>query len=291
MHVPVMVAEVLEYLAPGPGMVVLDATCGLGGHARAMAERGATVIACDRDELSLGRAKEDASALGDRIRFRKAAFAELDGALAAEGIKQLDGLLADLGVSRYQLTASERGFSLMNDGPLDMRMDQTQTLTAAEIVNYESEKTLADLIYQFGEERRSRQIARAIVRARPILTTGHLAKVIEQAAHRTSKLHPATQTFMALRIAVNGEMEQLDALLGAIPRLVKPGGRAAVITFMSLEDRKVKLSFQALEKSGRARILTRHVVRPAEAEIRRNAPSRSAKLRAVEIEESDGGPT
>ena len=152
--------------------------------------------------------------------------------LAAEGVSQVDGLLADLGVSKYQLTEGERGFSLMADGPLDMRMTREQGRTAADIVNFEAEKQLADLIYGWGEERRSRKIARAIVRARPISTTGQLAKLIEGVVPRTGKLHPATQTFMALRIAVNREMEELDALLAAIPSLVKPGGRAVIITFM-----------------------------------------------------------
>jgi 16S rRNA (cytosine1402-N4)-methyltransferase len=171
----------------------------------------------------------------------------------------------------------------MAEGPLDMRMDRSQPETAAEIVNFESEKALADLIYKFGEERRSRKIARAIVRGRPVRTTGQLAKLIEEAVPRTQKIHPATQTFMALRIAVNREWEQLDALLDAIPKLVKPGGRAVVITFMSLEDRRVKRAFQEMARAGRVRILTRHVVRPSEEEVARNAPSRSAKLRAVEL--------
>ncbi len=294
MHVPVMVAEVMEYLAPRAGAVILDATCGLGGHTRALAEAGATVIACDRDLESLERARETTVEFAERIRFHQATFAQIGETLAALKIKQLDGLLADLGVSRYQLTSGERGFSLMSDGPLDMRMDRshgsTQGRTAAEIVNYESEKELADLIYRLGEERRSRQIARAIVRARPITTTGHLAKVILEAAHRTGKIHPATQTFMALRIAVNQENEQLDALLDAIPKVVRPGGRVVILTFMSVEDRTVKRRFQAMAKDGIARILTRHVVRPAEEELRANPPSRSAKLRAVEIEESYGDP-
>lgn len=289
MHYPVMVGECLEYLAPKPGMVILDATAGLGGHTRAIAAAGATVIACDRDAESLERARENTREFAERIRFHQATFAQLGGVLAAKSITQLDGLLADLGVSRYQLTAGERGFSLMEDGPLDMRMDRSQQRTAADIVNYESEKELADLIFKLGEERRSRKIARAIVRARPITTTGQLAKLIEQAAPRTSKLHPATQTFMALRIAVNGEQEELDALLGAAPGMVKPGGRVVIVTFMSLEDRKVKQSFQALAREGRARILTRHVVRPAEEEIRANPASRSAKLRAVEMIEGGHG--
>jgi 16S rRNA (cytosine1402-N4)-methyltransferase len=207
----------------------------------------------------------------------------MEETLAVEGISQLDGLLADLGVSRYQLTGSERGFSLMADGPLDMRMSRGEGQTAADLVNYESEGNLANLIYRLGEERRSRQIARAIVRARPIKTTLQLAKLIEGVAPRTGKIHPATQTFMALRMAVNGELEELDALLALIPRLVQRGGRAVIITFMSIEDRKVKQSFQAMAKAGQIRLLNRHVVRPSEEEIRKNPPSRSAKLRALEL--------
>jgi len=285
MHVPVMLRECLEYLAIRPDGVYLDATCGLGGHTGAIARQLTTglVLACDRDAESLEIAKQNTADCASRIRFHNLSFSLVGEALAAEGISQLDGLLADLGVSRYQLTEGERGFSLMADGPLDMRMDRSQGQTAADIVNYESEKQLADLIFQLGEERRSRRIARAIVRARPIATTGQLAKLIENTAPRTGKLHPATQTFMALRIAVNQENQELDALLDSIPRLLKPGGRAVVLTFMSLEDRKVKHGFQALAKEGRAQILTRHVVRPTEEETRDNPPSRSAKLRAVEM--------
>ena len=285
MHVPVMLRECLEYLAIRPDGVYLDATCGLGGHTGAIARQLATglVLACDRDAESLALARANTADSAARIRFHKASFSTVGQALAAEGLTQVDGLLADLGVSRYQLTEGERGFSLMADGSLDMRMDRSQEQTAADIVNYESEKQLADLIFQLGEERRSRRIARAIVRARPIKTTGQLAKLIESAVPRTGKLHPATQTFMALRIAVNQENEELDALLAAIPKLVKPGGRAVLLTFMSLEDRKVKQSFQALQKDGRMSILTRHVVRPTEEEVQDNPPSRSAKLRAVEI--------
>ncbi|MGH9614613.1 MAG: 16S rRNA (cytosine(1402)-N(4))-methyltransferase RsmH, partial [Bryobacteraceae bacterium] len=201
-----------------------------------------------------------------------------------------DGLVADLGVSRHQLTVGERGFSLMADGPLDMRMSRARhsstpawERTAADIVNFESERELARLIFELGEERRSRKIARAIVRGRPVTTTSQLAKLIEGAVPRTGKLHPATQTFMALRLAVNDEMGELDALLDSIPRLVGAGGRAVAIAFMSLEDRKVKRSFQALAKEGRARLLTRHVVRPSLPEVRDNPPSRSAKLRAIEL--------
>jgi 16S rRNA (cytosine1402-N4)-methyltransferase len=289
MHTPVMLNECLEYLALKPDGVYLDATAGLGGHtgaiARQLAELGGSgfVLACDRDAESLEMAKANTLEVSSRIRFHQSLFSELGKRLTAETVSQLDGLLADLGVSRYQLTDGGRGFSLMADGPLDMRMGRDMPGTAADIVNFESEKDLADLIFGLGEERRSRRIARAIVRSRPIKTTGQLAKLIEEVVPRTEKIHPATRTFMALRIAVNREREELDALLASIPELVKPGGRAVIVTFMSLEDRKVKQSFQALAKAGRAQILTRHVVRPAEEEIRNNPPSRSAKLRALEL--------
>ncbi|MEQ1887189.1 MAG: 16S rRNA (cytosine(1402)-N(4))-methyltransferase RsmH [Bryobacteraceae bacterium] len=297
MHVSVMLPECLEYLAIRPDGEYLDVTCGMGGHTSAIAQRltSGHVTACDRDAESLEMARENIQrnspdCMG-RIRFRNVPFSLVGEALAVDGVQQLDkgavrkvdGLLADLGVSRYQLTDPERGFSLMADGPLDMRMDRGQGQTAADIVNYASEKELADLIYQLGEERRSRRIARAIVRARPVLTTGQLAKLIESAAPRMGKIHPATQTFMALRIAVNRENDELDALLAALPDLVKPGGRVVFLTFMSTEDRTVKRAFQELERSGRANILTRHVVRPSEEEVRSNPPSRSAKLRALEM--------
>jgi len=288
-HVPVMLAECLDYLNLRPEGIFLDATTGMGGHAGAIARRLTTglLLACDRDAESLEIAKANTADCAARIRYRQATFSQLEGVPAAEGITQVNGLLADLGVSRYQLTSGERGFSLMADGPLDMRMQRDamskQQRTAADIVNFESEHELARLIFQWGEERRSRKIARAIVRARPIQTTGQLAKLIEAAVPRTGKLHPATQTFMALRIAVNEEMEELDALLASIPRLVGAGGRAVILTFMSLEDRKVKQSFQALAKAGRAKLLNRHVVRPSEEETRDNPPSRSAKLRAIEL--------
>jgi len=285
MHVPVMREESLDYLAIQPEGTYLDATAGLGGHTRAIAERLTTgvVIANDRDAESLSTARENSAELTHRIRFQHGRFSELRATLADAGVEQVDGLLADLGVRRFQLTEPERGFSLMAAGPLDMRMDRSQDAPASEIVNTWAEKALADLIYQFGEERRSRRISRAIVRARPIHTTERLARVIEEAVPRTGRLHPATQTFMALRMAVNEEPEELDSLLAIAPDIVKSGGRIVVITFMSLEDRKVKQSFQALVRSGRASMLTRHVVRPSDDEVKRNPPSRSAKLRAVEM--------
>jgi 16S rRNA (cytosine1402-N4)-methyltransferase len=284
-HYSVLLQESLEYLAIRPDGVYVDLTAGLGGHSRAIAERLSTgfLIACDRDAESLERAKGN---VGDRaaqrVRWFHGEFSKLPEALAHNGIEEVDGVLADLGVSRYQLSSGERGFSLMADGPLDMRMDRSQQLTAADLVNEMPEKALADLLYELGEERRSRRISRAIVRARPILTTGRLARVVEAAAPRTGRIHPATQTFMALRLKVNDELSELDTLLQEAPKRLKTGGRFVVLTFMSLEDRKVKQAFQALAKQGRAKILTKHVVTPTREEILVNPASRSAKLRAVE---------
>ena len=280
-----MLGESLEYLAIRPAGIYLDATAGMGGHTAAIARMLTTglVIANDRDAQSLEMARQNTSEWKERIRFHHGKFSSLPSALAEHRISKVDGILADLGVSRYQLTDPERGFSLLSSGPLDMRMDRAQQTTAEELTNFTSENELADLIYKFGEERRSRKIARAIVRARPIRTTQHLAKVIEDAVPRTGRLHPATQTFMALRLVVNDELGELESFLSTAPGLMKAGGRLVVITFMSLEDRLVKQSFQALSRSGRAKILAKHVVRPAPAEIQQNPPSRSAKLRAVEI--------
>jgi 16S rRNA (cytosine1402-N4)-methyltransferase len=286
MHYPVLLKESLEYLAIRPDGIFLDCTTGLGGHTRAIAEKlttGGLVIAADRDKESLELAKSNTAEFAERIRFQQSPFSNLRQALAQQGVEKVDGLLADLGVSRFQLTEPERGFSLMSDGPLDMRMNRDQEMTAADVVNYTAEKELADLIYQNGEERRARRISRAIVRARPIRSTLHLARVVEEAAPRTGRLHPATQTFMALRMAVNSEQEELDSLLETAPELVKSGGRIVVITFMSLEDRKVKQRFQALGREKGALILTKHVVKPSEEEVAENPASRSSKLRALEM--------
>jgi 16S rRNA (cytosine1402-N4)-methyltransferase len=280
-----MLPEALEYLAIRPDGIYLDATAGLGGHAGAIAGALTTgwVIANDRDPESLELARQNTAEFAGRIRFHYGEFSTLDAAVHENGIRQVDGLLADLGVSRFQLTGAARGFSILTDGPLDMRMDQTKGTTAADLVNYTAEKALADLIYQLGEERRARKLARAIVRARPIRSTQHLADVVERAAHRTGRLHPATQTFMALRMAVNDEQGELDRLLEQAPELVKSNGRIVVISFMSLEDRKVKNKFRDLAREGRAKTLTKRPLRPTEEEIRANPPSRSAKLRALEM--------
>ncbi|MGQ9633354.1 MAG: 16S rRNA (cytosine(1402)-N(4))-methyltransferase RsmH [Bryobacteraceae bacterium] len=283
-HYPVMCPQVLEFLAPKPEDIYLDATAGLLGHSVAIASRLTTgcVIACDRDADSLRLGLEKAAGFADRIRAVHASFSGLRAVLDSLGISKVDGLIADLGANYYQLTDPSRGFSFTADGPLDMRMDRTEQRTADEIVNRYSERDLANLLYEFGQERR-RKIARAVVRARPIHSTLQLARVVEEAVPRTGRLHPATKTFMALRIAVNREMEELDHLLCAIPNLVRGGGRVVFLTFHSLEDRRVKRAFQEYARQGRMRILTRHVVRPTPEEVRSNPPSRSAKLRAAEL--------
>jgi 16S rRNA (cytosine1402-N4)-methyltransferase len=286
MHYPVMLAEALEYLALRPDGSYIDVTLGLGGHTGAIAKRleSGRLLSLDRDAESIELAKQNLAGQDtSRIEFRHARFSELEQAAAAAGISEADGLLADLGVSRHQLTTPDRGFSFMGAGPVDMRMDRSQGVTAGELVNTVDERTLANLIFEYAEERRSRQLARAIVRARPIRDTAHLAAVIEGVVPRTGPIHPATRTFMALRLAVNQELEELDSLLETAPKILRPGGRFVVITFMSLEDRKVKQKFQQLAREGRAKILTKHVVKPSEQETRENPPSRSAKLRAVEM--------
>jgi 16S rRNA (cytosine1402-N4)-methyltransferase len=285
MHYPVMLAECLEYLAIKPEGIYLDATAGLGGHTGAIARRltSGCVISADRDAESLTQARKNTQDVSKWVRFVHSRFSGLAAALSQLGLAAVDGLLADLGVSRYQLTNPERGFSLMSQGPLDMRMDRTEGPTAADFVNFDSERDLADLIFHYGEERRARRIARAIVRARPIRDTLHLAKVVEEAAPRTSAIHPATQTFMALRIAVNRERDEVDSLLDSAPELVKSGGRIVILTFMSTEDRQVKRKFQEFAREGRISILTKHVVRPGDREVAENPPSRSAKLRAAEM--------
>jgi len=287
MHFPVMAEEALTLLAVRPDGVYVDATAGLGGHTGLIAQRLTTgvVIANDRDAESLELARTNTAQWAGRIRYRQGTFGELRATIEAEGFQKVDGLLADLGVSRFQLAeAPHRGFSFLTDGPLDMRMSQDAGITAADLVNYTAEKALADLIYQLGEERGSRKIARAIVRARPIRSTLHLADVVSRAVPRTGRLHPATKTFMALRMAVNDEPGELDRLLDIGPDLVRSGGRMVVISFMSSEDRKVKERFKALGRGGQAEILTRHPLQPSEQEIGHNPPSRSAKLRAVTID-------
>ena len=290
LHYPVLLAESLELLNIRPDGVYLDCTAGMGGHTRAIAARlseAGTVIANDRDPQSLEMARANTAEYWDRIELQHAAFSELT--LAGLGRPGLDGMLADLGVSRFHLTDPERGFSFMSDGPLDMRLDQTRGMTAADLVNHSAEKQIADWLYQLGEERRARKITGALIRGRPVRSTRHLADIVERAVPRTGPIHPATRTFMALRMVVNQEMEELDALLERAPRMVRPGGRIVVISFHSLEDRKVKNSFRELARTGKAVLLTKKPVVPGEREVRENPPSRSAKLRAVEMSSDAAG--
>lgn len=281
-----MLRESLEFLAVRPDGVYVDCTCGLGGHTAAIAERLVTgrVIALDRDLDSLAQARGRCAPWAERIVFAQSSFSGLSSTLDSLQVAHADGILADLGVSRYQLTSPERGFSLQAAGPLDMRMDRRQSLTAAAIVNHYSERELARIIEELGEERRrlAEKIARALVRARPIADTAQLARVVASAAPRTGRIHPATRVFQALRMAVNDEPGELDALLEQAPGRLGRGGRLVVIAFQSLDDRKVKQRFRELARAGGFRLLTRHVVRPGEEERRANPASRSAVLRALE---------
>lgn len=279
-----MLPQVLEYLAVKRDGVYLDATAGMGGHSGAIAARlrGGMVIANDRDAVSLAMAREGCAEWVDHMRFHLGDFSTLPDALREAGVDGVDGLVADFGVSRYQLTSAERGFSLMADGPLDMRMDQSGGVTAADLVNTMPEKELADLIFEFGEERRSRRIAKSIVRNRPIRTTLALVRAVEEVVPRRGRIAPATLTFLALRRAVNEEDAQLRTFFDLAPGLLKPGGRLVVISFMSLEDRIAKQRFRDLARMGLVRVLTKHVVKPDAEEIAVNPASRSAVLRAIE---------
>ena len=290
-HVPVLLEEVLQYLNVRPGGVFADLTVGLAGHSAEIARRlGAKgrLICFDRDpeamELAKARMDEVRAELGaamPEVVFEPRPFSE-----AAEviGPASLDGMLADFGVSSLQLDEAHRGFSFRSEGPLDMRMDTRLGETAGQVVNQANESELADLIYEFGEERRSRRIARAIVRARPISTTAELAQVVSAAAPsmKGEKIHPATRTFQALRIRVNRELEEIGSLLKSAPSLLKPGGRLVLISFHSLEDRLVKDAFREAARDGALEVLTKKPVVATEQEQMRNPRSRSAKMRAAE---------
>jgi len=284
-----MVAEVLEHLAPSRGGTFVDCTVGLGGHARALLEAGASrLVGLDRDTTALAYARAALSEFGDRVELVHSDYRRLNDVLDARGITTVDGVLADLGVSSMQLDSPGRGFSFRQDDPLDMRMDRTAGPTAAESIRDVDERTLADLIYEFGEERHSRRIARAIVAARQrgaIETTAQLADVVRRANRQKgySRIDPATRTFQAIRIWVNGELEGLDTFLGDAARRLAAGGRMAVITFHSLEDRIAKHTLRALQDEGIGfRIRTKRPMVPGEAEVERNPRARSAKLRAAE---------
>jgi len=288
-HEPVMVPEVVSLLEPSRGGLFVDCTVGMGGHARALLDGGAArIVALDRDPAALVLAREALASYGERVTLVHADYRELAQVLDAHGISTVDGALADLGVSSMQLDAEGRGFSFRRDEPLDMRMDQTHGPTAAELIRTVDEEELADVIFQFGEERYSRRIARAIAAARreaAIATTGQLAAIVRRAIPRRGyqRIDPATRTFQALRIWVNRELDELDAFLADASRRLREGARLAVLTFHSLEDRIVKHAFRALERGAQTvRILTKRPLLPSEAEVARNPRSRSAKLRAIE---------
>jgi len=306
-HVSVLLKEAIDFLAVRRGGTYIDATVGLGGHSYEIARRlGAPghLIGLDKDPAALEVARARLVASGEaeiqpaeesgvsqpspqfegdwpEIRLLHGSFAEIGQRF---GAASADGLLADLGVSSLQLQDAARGFSFQAEGPLDMRMNPQAELTAEQVVNQFDERELADLIYEFGEERRSRRIARAIVRSRPIRTTSQLAEVVAAAARsmKHERIHPATRTFQALRIFVNRELDDLRALLEAAPQLLKPDGRLVIISFHSLEDRMVKDALRDGVKQGHYRLLTKKPVTPGAEEIGRNPRSRSAKLRAAE---------
>jgi 16S rRNA (cytosine1402-N4)-methyltransferase len=288
-HAPVMVAETVALLDPARGGLFVDCTVGLGGHTRELLEAGASrVIGLDRDGGALRLAAESLAAFGNRVELVHSDYRALGSVLDARGIERIAGALADLGVSSMQFDAAGRGFSFRRDEPLDMRMDQSQGPTAADLLAEVDEQDLANVIFQYGEERFSRRIARGIVQARGVdrvATTGQLAQIVRRAVPRKGyqRIDPATRTFQALRIWVNRELDGLDVFLAATADRLLGGARLAVITFHSLEDRIVKHVFRALAAGESAvRVLTRKPVVPAESEVARNPRARSAKLRAIE---------
>jgi len=288
-HEPVLTAEVLRHLAADRGGLFVDCTVGLGGHTRALLEAGASrVIGLDRDTDALALAARSLAAFGDRVELVHADYRSIADVLAARGIEAIDGALADLGVSSLQFDAEGRGFSFRRDEPLDMRMDRSRGPTAADLIRETGEVDLANVIFEYGEERHSRRIARAIVdtRARhPIATTGQLAEIVRRAVRTRGwqRIDPATRTFQALRIWVNSELDGLDAFLRGVVARLRDGRRIVVISFHSLEDRIVKHTFRALERAEAAvRVLTKRPILPGDEEVDRNPRARSAKLRAAE---------
>ncbi|MFH1193166.1 MAG: 16S rRNA (cytosine(1402)-N(4))-methyltransferase RsmH [Candidatus Jorgensenbacteria bacterium] len=299
-HIPVLLQEVIKILEPKPGDFAIDGTLGAGGHAEALAKRvgrSGTLLGIDWDADAVRRAKETLADVPiKRLTLKQGNYAELPAALANENLPKADALLLDLGLSSDELEASGRGFSFMKDEPLDMRYDpKSGNPSAAETVNGAREEELADIIFRYGEERNARRIAKAIVAARrkeKILRTSDLVRVIESAVSRPSfaklrtgkaKLNPATKTFMALRIFVNRELENLETVLRELPSIMKSSGKVAIITFHSLEDRIVKKQFQELVRSGKAALLNKKPVTPTREEILKNPRSRSAKLRAIQL--------
>ncbi len=300
-HVPVLRDEVVALLEPAPGRVFLDGTLGGGGHSEALLAAGASVIGLDRDRESLAHAANRLATYGGRFRAVHGNFAEADRLAEVRRSAPFDGALLDLGVSSHQLNTAERGFSFRQDGPLDMRMDPSEGLTAADLVNNSEEAELVRIFREYGEEPQARRVARAIVaeRERAVFArTGQLAALIEKLLGRRGRTHPATRVFQALRMAVNEETAALRRALSVVPDLLRSGARFAVITFHSLEDRVVKTFFRAgseqwLDRpewpaprpnpAWRFRDLTRKPVEPSEAEVAANPRARSARLRAVEM--------
>lgn len=299
-HITVLLHETVEMLKAGPGKLIVDCTLGGGGHTELLLEQGATVWGIDRDPDARRAATLKLARFGSRFKVLAGNFQDVEAILAQQGVSRVDSLLADLGVSSHQLDTASRGFSFREDGPLDMRMDTRAAFSARNLVNEAPEGEIADILWQFGEERASRAIARAIVKARsqaPITTTAQLARVVESVLPRKGRQHPGTRTFQALRIAVNGELDALDALLDSSVRLLGKGGRMAVITFHSLEDRRVKQFFDLRSRPEIDRpewpaprpnpdycfrLLSRKPVTAGEEELSTNPRSRSAKLRGVE---------
>ncbi len=295
LHRPVLLEEVLEFLNVRPDGTYIDATLASGGHAeevlKILAQGRGKLLGIDRDPAALALARERLRAFEERLIVMRGNFAEMDALHASSGLPPADGILADLGVSSLQLEDASRGFSFNLPGPLDMRMDPEGETTAEGIVNRTPERDLANLVFKLGEERHSRAIARAIVEARPFRTTTELAQVVTRAIPSRAglhHLHPATRTFMALRLAVNCELENLEVFLAKAPAILAPGGRLVVLSFHSLEDRLVKRAFQSWHREGWARLLARKVVSPSAEEVRRNPRARSAKLRAVEKSRDQG---
>jgi len=286
LHTPVLAAEAIEWLRIRPEGTYVDATTGTAGHAVEIARRLTTgrLLAIDRDPRALEIARERLKPYEEKVVLVHAEFSRIGELQSEMKMPPFDGVLADLGISTLELDSPDRGFSFRWAGPLDMRMNPNLPLTAAEIVNHWSERELADLLYYKAEERDSRRIARAIVRARPIRDTEHLATVVAgvRKVRGRQKLQPATKTFLALRIAVNREEEELEQFLSRTPATLSSGGRWVVLTYHSLEDRPVKQAFQRLEREGSFRVLTRKVIRPSEEEVRKNPRARSAKMRVAE---------
>ena len=284
-HTPVLLTEVLQFLDPQSGGNFIDATLGAGGHTRAILDRTAPegrVLALDQDESAIELARASLQSYGSRLETAKSNFRNVAAIAEERGFAGADGVLADIGLSSMMLDDAARGFSFLREGPLDMRMDREQKLTAAGVVNTYREKEIADILFNFGEERRSRPIARAIVHARPLHTTFDLADAVQSVTGgpRYGKIHPATRTFQALRIYVNDELAALESFIDSSMALLRPAGRLVILTFHSLEDRIVKNKFRNSVTAGKA--LTKKVVTASDEELRRNPRARSAKLRAWE---------